>query len=274
MAVNPALLDCPLCDFTVLPSDVYILRLHFEQVHTTDSPFIVEDDPEVQPPALPPRPSSAQTPVPSSDEDDNTVECPEPDCGETVLLSDYNDHLDYHSAETLSFDETTGKYHSHPSAATMQGLADALYSQKGHTDTSLLDNDSSTDISSAQKKSEGRRRKVRRRTHRERSNTDSSEKSTLSRSILSFNPFTKHDKVVKPPSNSARLGVRGSLPFPHSLVLTSFRNPNLDHMPGKNKCPNGYTISLMLALRLPSSIESVVMGASSNKSKCRTRHLE
>ncbi|OAL51255.1 DUF1671-domain-containing protein [Pyrenochaeta sp. DS3sAY3a] len=206
MAGNPALLDCPLCDFTVLPSDVYILRLHFEQVHTTDSPFIVEDDPDVQPPALPPRPSSAQTPVPSSDEDDNTVECPEPDCGETVLLSDYNDHLDYHSAETLSFDETTGKYHSHPSAATMQGLADALYSPKGHTDAPLLDNDSGTDISSAKKKGEGRRRKVRRRTHRERSNTDSSEKSTLARSILSFNPFTKLDKVIKPPSNSARLG--------------------------------------------------------------------
>jgi hypothetical protein len=34
MAGEAGLLECPMCDFTVLPVDDYILQLHFEQVHT------------------------------------------------------------------------------------------------------------------------------------------------------------------------------------------------------------------------------------------------
>jgi hypothetical protein len=112
MASKMELLECPMCDFTIPSRDHgdYVLQLHFEQVHTTDSPFVIEDDPEPLPPSIPLSPSSkrkhaVETPSDDSDEEESTVLCPEPDCGEVVSLSDFNDHLDYHTAETLSFDE-------------------------------------------------------------------------------------------------------------------------------------------------------------------------
>jgi hypothetical protein len=206
MACETALLECPMCDFTVLPTDDYILQLHFEQMHTTDSPFRIEDDTESPPPALPPpRPDSKRKSVadtPSSDEEENTVTCPEPDCGEAVLLTDFNDHLDFHAAESLSFDETTGKYHSHHSSATMQGLA-THRPQRGYTQDEYT---STIDLPETLKKHESHGHKLKKRSHRNRSNTNSSEKSTLSRSIVTFNPFAKMDKTIKPPSKSARLG--------------------------------------------------------------------
>jgi hypothetical protein len=112
MAGKMELLECPMCDFTIHPKDHgdYVLQLHFEQVHTTDSPFVIEDDPEPLPHSIPLSPSSKRkhavdTPSDDSDEEESTVVCPKPNCGEVVSLSDFNDHLDYHTAETLSFDE-------------------------------------------------------------------------------------------------------------------------------------------------------------------------
>jgi hypothetical protein len=218
MASNTALLECPMCDFKVLPTDDYILQLHFEQVHTTDSPFRIEDDIEPPPPLLPPRPTSKRKnagDTPSSDEEENTVTCPEPDCGELVLLTDFNEHLDYHAAETLSFDETTGKYHSHHSSATMQSLASEH--PHGFSRSQFLGDGFTADLPEALKSNNGHnQRKLKK--HRHRSSTNSSEKSTLSRSILTFNPFAKIDKTVKPPSKSARLGVSVP-PTPSFCVL-------------------------------------------------------
>ena len=126
-----ALLECPLCEYKVLPTDDYVLQLHFEQVHTEDSPFIIEDDPEPLPPPLPPRPSTSET---ESEEEGDVpagyVLCPQEECGEVVLLTDFNDHLDMHTAETLSFDETTGQYHSNQ-PTNMQQVTNATRS-KGH----------------------------------------------------------------------------------------------------------------------------------------------
>jgi hypothetical protein len=213
MASKMDLLECPMCDFTVLPSDDYVLQLHFEQVHTTDSPFVIEDDPEPLPLSIPLSPSSKRKHVvdtPSSDdsdEEESTVVCPESDCGEVVLLSDFNDHLDYHTAESLSFDETTGKYHSHHPSATMQSpTAPRRLHASPAKDTSLEHNFSS-DLPDALKKTEGHGRKTKRHTRRDRRDTNDSEKSTIGRSILSFNPFAKLDKAIKPPLKSARLGV-------------------------------------------------------------------
>jgi hypothetical protein len=206
MTGNMALLECPMCDFTALPTDDYILQLHFEQMHTTDSPFIIEDDEEPPLPAhVPKRKHVGDTPS-DSDDEENMVTCPESDCGEVVPLADFNDHLDFHAAESLSFDETTGRYHSHPSSATMQSLA-AHHPHTTVSQGSFADYSLKADTSEASKRHDGRSQRSRKHTHRARSNTNSSEKSTLSRSMLTFNPFTKPDKSVKPPNKSARLGV-------------------------------------------------------------------
>jgi hypothetical protein len=212
MAREADLLECPMCDFTVLPTDDYILQLHFEQVHTTDSPFIIENDAEPPLPTQKPRPASNAEETPSSDDEDSAVTCPEPDCGELVPLIDFNDHLDFHAAESLSFDETTGKYRSHHSSATMQTLTvhppHAAFSKN-----SFADYNTTMNPSEASNEHRERGHKLKKRSHRHRSDTTSSEKSTLSRSIQTFNPFTKPDKSVKPPNKSARLGASFSCIF-------------------------------------------------------------
>lgn len=63
-------------------------------------------------------------------------------------------------------------------------------------------------------------RKGKKKLQRGRSDTTSSEKSTLSRSINSFNPFSRSSKEVKPPPSSCRLGVSLLLPCTHLLLLT------------------------------------------------------
>lgn len=203
MAANMELLDCPLCDFTVRPTDDYILQLHFEQVHTEDSPFVVKDDPEPLPPS---RGSSSKrkhkADTTSSDDEENTVACPEPDCGEVVLLDDYNDHLDLHAAETLSFDETTGEYHSHHSSSNMHKSAAKHNSHRRSSKAASSDYQYDTESLDGSWKSDSHGKK---KHHRDRRDTDSSEKSMLARSILAFNPFK--EKSVKPPNKSARLGV-------------------------------------------------------------------
>jgi hypothetical protein len=210
-----ALLECPMCDFTVLPTDDYILQLHFEQVHTTDSPFIIHDDPEPLPSSFSPTPSSSRKHVrdtTSSDEEDDTVICPEPDCGEVVLLIDLNDHLDYHTAESLSFDEITGQYHSHHSSSNMQYPSAAHKSPRSASTASYAHSDSGAVSQPTMNSNDDYAYKSKKKTPRDRRGTDSSEKSTLSRSIASFNPFVKSEKSAKPPSKSARLGVRISFP--------------------------------------------------------------
>jgi hypothetical protein len=195
------LLECPMCDFAVLPSDDYVLQLHFEQLHTTDSPFKIEDD------AASPPPASRLEDTPSSDEGEHAVLCPEPDCAELVPLIDFNDHLDFHAAESLSFDETTGKYHSHHSSTAMQGLA-PHHAHSASTKSTYHENNSAIDLPESEKRHGGHGHRHKKHRHRDRSSTCSSKKSTLSRSIISYHPLTKVDKTIKPPSKSARLGVR------------------------------------------------------------------
>ncbi|UPX12498.1 uncharacterized protein EKO05_0003043 [Ascochyta rabiei] len=199
------LLDCPLCDFTVLPTDDYVLQLHFEQVHTEGSPFIINDETEPLPPSVGSSSKSKHVQATtSSDEEETTVACPEPDCGELVLLDDFNDHLDLHAAETLSFDETTGKYHSYHSVNDMHKPPATQLSHRRSSKAAASDYLYDTESLDGSRKSDNHG-KIRKK-HRDRRNTDSSEKSTLARSIISFNPFTKSEKPAKPPNKSARLG--------------------------------------------------------------------
>ena len=207
MAGTTKLLDCPMCDFAVLPTDDYILQLHFEQIHTTDSPFRIEEEP--RPPSLPERPHSAlstseQQLVASSSENETTFECPE--CTEFISLPELNEHFDYHLAETLSFDETTGKYHS-------QSRAD-MHNPKSYTrhagQPSFHERDHSPESPGAPSRHGHHGRRTTKKVQRGRSDTTGSEKSTLSRSIETFNPFAKADKRVRPPPGSCRLGVSTS----------------------------------------------------------------
>ncbi|KAL5399514.1 hypothetical protein PMIN06_012395 [Paraphaeosphaeria minitans] len=203
------LLECPLCDFTVLPTDDYVIQLHFEQVHTTDSPFRIEDDPEELPPPLPKRHRSALSTTdtqltPAPDGKQNTVECPEPDCGEFVLLNDFNEHLDYHAAESLTFDETTGEYHS-KNRATMHGSKPSTRHATS-SKPSFLEHNVNSELLDTPRRHDDPARKSKKKGRRGRSNTTSSEKSTLSRSIQTFNPFARPDRNIKPPSNNCRLG--------------------------------------------------------------------
>ncbi|KAH3906949.1 hypothetical protein HBI56_113240 [Parastagonospora nodorum] len=205
MAGETELLECPMCAFTVLHTDDYILQLHFEQVHTTDSPFKIDGDVEPPLPTAPKRKHAhADTPDTTSSDDDegDMVTCPEPECGEVVSLADFNDHLDFHAAESLSYNGTTGKYHPHYSSAAMQTLA-AHQPHESFTKNTFSEYHFTTDLPDALKKADGHGKN---HGHRKRSNTSSSEKSTLSRSILTFNPFTKAEKSIKPPNKSARLG--------------------------------------------------------------------
>jgi len=203
---STALLECPLCDFTVLPSDDYVLQLHFEQVHTTDSPFRINDDAEPLPPPLPPRPSKTETSGSTDlDEREDTVLCTEGDCGELVPLTEFNDHLDYHAAETLSFDETTGKYHSKESANMLRAAKPTHHI--GRPKPSSLEQNFNTELPEALRRPDDAMHRLK-KPQRGRSDTTSSEKSTLSRSIQTFNPFAWADRKIKPPSNSCRLGVR------------------------------------------------------------------
>ena len=218
MASDMELLDCPLCDFAVLPADDYALQLHFEQEHTDDSPFVVKDDPEPLPPLASSSNCKHAQDATSSDDEEKTVACPESDCGELVLLDDFNDHLDLHAAETLSFDETAQKHHSHHSSTSMQKSAATHHSHKRSSKAASSDYRYDTESLDGSK-IENNNGRTRKRHRRERRGTSSSEKSTLSRSILTFNPF-KLDKLIKPPNKSARLGV-GSIGILSHPTLTT-----------------------------------------------------
>ncbi|KAF2731227.1 DUF1671-domain-containing protein [Polyplosphaeria fusca] len=198
--LETGLLECPMCSYAVLPdaSSTQNLQLHFEQAHTTDSPFQILDDPEAPPP-LPPRPSSsmgqafAKAVAPADNTGGTWVECPESECGEIITLIEYNDHLDLHAASTISFDEATGKYHSHK-ASNMKSAP------SGRSNASSLP--SFLEPNSAPKRLDDGGRKLKRK-HRY-----DGERVSLSRSIFGFNPFAKGNKIVRPPPSSIRLGRR------------------------------------------------------------------
>ncbi|PVI02794.1 DUF1671-domain-containing protein, partial [Periconia macrospinosa] len=197
MATSLETLECPMCGYAVAPGRDYVLQLHFEQTHTDDSPFVIEDDPEPLPPSLADRASSSNhdsREESAIDDNENHVLCPEPDCCELIPLQDFNDHLEYHAGERLSFDDSsTRSYHSKHSTSAASSA----------TDSPAM---SSTDLSASRRQDGDRRRRSKKHSKRGRSDTVSSEKSTLSRSIAIFNPFSKPDKKVRPPSNTCRLG--------------------------------------------------------------------
>lgn len=131
MADEPSLGTCPFCAFT--DPDTYALLLHVETLHSEgDSPFVVRpdaEDPEPQPPDPRQHPANranysiealpellftgkdADADVfndasyyEQGGEDEEYVACPEPDCGEAILLTELDSHIDMHSAEKTTAD--------------------------------------------------------------------------------------------------------------------------------------------------------------------------
>ncbi|KAF2490310.1 DUF1671-domain-containing protein [Lophium mytilinum] len=267
-----SLLTCPMCQYSVLPSDSYVLELHFEQEHTPDSPFRIQegDDEDVTgerslpplPPRPPPKPSRSPLHEPSmaegstndndtssdDDDDDNTVLCPESSCGETVLLAELNEHLDLHQAERLTLDADADDHHhsQHPhsqshshspsttSSSTMQTLteepAPSFLEQNFNTAAvpdALRHSGGKAAAGGGQQKPKGAKIK------RKRGNSSASEKSTLSRSILSFNPFSLKNltKERRGPPGGVRLGKAELGPFAWEEKMPKWLHRQLEQGP-------------------------------------------
>ncbi|KAF5844601.1 hypothetical protein GGP41_007674 [Bipolaris sorokiniana] len=228
-------LECPLCDFTILSKDGYFLQLHFEQAHTTDSPFIIQDDPEPLRSSLPPTPASTgnndeQTPSSSgscesdsdsdldsddSDQEERAIKSSASNSYELVSPSEHDGHIDYCRIETLSFDETTPKCHSKRSSATMHSSSSTHRSHRRRTTSTSVEHNTKNETRTALKRTDGHSRRSAKNGPRRRRNTNDSDNTTISRSILGFSPFTKSHKNAKPPSKNARLDA-SLLPFAKS----------------------------------------------------------
>ncbi|KAF2095198.1 DUF1671-domain-containing protein [Rhizodiscina lignyota] len=171
----PNTLSCPFCDFN--DADEYFLMLHIEELHTDDSPFVSRgaaaangDESQL-----------LQPPNQQMDRDDLSeqyVDCPESDCGEQVLLSDLNEHLDLHLAERVTLEEqhdsssgadpehtsSPAFIQKHFSTAVSPYLRHAVYDSPGES-TESMDTPSK---SKRDREEDSRRRKRARRDHDER----------------------------------------------------------------------------------------------------------
>lgn len=101
------LLSCPFCGFQ--NADDYFLTLHIEELHIEDSPFVAKDNSKRGTDAnIKSRLPEVSPEQPDADCDDlfeEYVACPLSECGEELLTSDLNEHLDYHFAERVTLDE-------------------------------------------------------------------------------------------------------------------------------------------------------------------------
>ncbi|KAI9887770.1 MAG: hypothetical protein M1823_000411 [Watsoniomyces obsoletus] len=126
MATYPPLESCPLCTYT--SADTYSLLLHVETDHSEgESPFVVQD--EVGPPAReassiesgngpatttittkdgshPSQPPSTHPMTYADDVGDEEAYayCPQPLCGEAILLSELEAHIEMHESEHTTLD--------------------------------------------------------------------------------------------------------------------------------------------------------------------------
>lgn len=86
------MLACPFCGFKV--QGEYQIHLHIEEHHTEGSPFVA-DNAGIN--------ESARTVAntPSQPEDELWTKCTRPGCGEYVLITDVDEHLDYHEVASV-----------------------------------------------------------------------------------------------------------------------------------------------------------------------------
>jgi hypothetical protein len=137
--------------------------------------------------------------VASDSDEDNTMLCPEPDCGETILLIELNEHLDLHTAEKLPLEEDPSytKYHQRHHSGSMKRQSSSVYSSPSFAEQQTFN----AETPNAQPQHEQRSRR------RRRANSNTSVKTSITRSILAFNPFARSNKKICPPRGENRLGV-------------------------------------------------------------------
>jgi hypothetical protein len=100
---------CPFCDFA--DSDAYFLTQHVELCHPEngESPFIARESPD------PARPVSSEDQThtehhenaPQDDTEEEYIDCPH-DCGESLLTTELQSHLDMHVAEGIALEDAAG----------------------------------------------------------------------------------------------------------------------------------------------------------------------
>lgn len=133
-------LKCPFCEFE--DADEYFLVLHIEELHTEDSPFAVTDQAATSQDASQLHDSAAgRDEVVRDDQLEQYVDCPESECGEKILLSDLNEHLDFHLAERATLEEE-----QHGSSSLSSSLASDTMSSFTDYSPQNSDNNFSTSI--------------------------------------------------------------------------------------------------------------------------------
>ena len=120
MAEESTIGTCPFCDYA--ESDTYVLMLHVETLHSEgESPFVVRDSDHVFTPHVDADSTAATdcarlttndaadiaTATGNEEEpEDDYVTCPEANCGEAILLTELDAHIDMHATEKMSADRS------------------------------------------------------------------------------------------------------------------------------------------------------------------------
>jgi hypothetical protein len=178
---------CPMCSFCVSHGDEYYLQLHFEQEHTDDSPFKITDD------QYGTEQSAAEANAPAdADFDNDYVQCPEAECGEDILIEDFNDHMDLHAAEKVTLDT------AHPSSSSSVASGQFDDTLENGPDPSVTDGKRATAATEKLRK-RSHNRSSKSRLHRTSKSTGQSSRSLIGQLRRESN---KQSKFL-----SARLGV-------------------------------------------------------------------
>ncbi|KAF7191746.1 Zinc finger-containing ubiquitin peptidase 1 [Pseudocercospora fuligena] len=95
---------CPFCG-SFKGAD-YDVQLHIEEYHTDDSPFVAHDEEDSRPSSS--NNASRGSRISDSMPGDTWTKCTRPGCGEHVLLSEVDEHLNLHEVAALSEQEAEG----------------------------------------------------------------------------------------------------------------------------------------------------------------------
>ncbi|KAK4177186.1 peptidase family C78-domain-containing protein [Triangularia setosa] len=123
---EPLTMECPFCGWKSKEGE-YQMLLHMETLHAEgESPFLTEQD-RTSPPN-----GTGST---GNDDDPEYVECPVDGCGEFLLLSQVEYHLELHTEETHAQDLSVSEPTSSPSLSTVPGSSSKSSHNPSETST-------------------------------------------------------------------------------------------------------------------------------------------